>query len=360
MKRRPSRLAGLLLIAGLMLPARAVRAHPLLPAAVTLLEGRPGHYQLRFRRPTRLKHSLKLLLPATCTLGEIHSTQQLDQSIDTAHLACRGGLAQQEIGVSGLAEADLDAIAHVQHRSGESARALLSAGRESFVVPARSSWGQVLLQYGKLGARHMLEGADHLLFTAGLMLLGVGLRALWLLSAFTLGHSVTLVLFALSGLSLPQAPVELGIALSLIGLALSVLDDDAAGPRSRAEPRASTSSSRAEPRASTPTASGPAGGTRTLRGAALCFAVGLLHGMGFAEGLRQLPLPTHALLPALLGFNLGIELAQLLLVCVIAPCLWLVARTGPRAVQRLRVTGAYATGGLAAMWCIERALAWLG
>ena len=225
---------------------------------------------------------------------------------------------------------------HVQHRSGESARTLLSPDRERFVVPARSSSWQVLLQYAGLGARHMLEGADHLLFSLGLMLLGTGARVLWLLSAFTLGHSVTLALFGLTGLSLPQAPVEVGIALTLIGLALAVL----ARADSASVPGASTRSG-------------------AYQGAGLCFAVGLLHGLGFAEGLKQLTLPSHALLSGLFGFNLGIELAQLALVGALWPCLWLVARRGPRELRGLRLVGAYATGSLAAMWCIERALAWL-
>jgi hypothetical protein len=323
-----------LIIAALLAPL-AARAHPLLPAALTLVEGRSGHYALRFRRPARMRHPLAPLLPSGCVLGEVRSSQELDQSVDAAELVCAGGLERRTLGVTGLAAAELDAIVHVQHRSGESARALLSARRERFVVPARTSWSQVLWQYGQLGARHMLEGPDHLLFTLGLALLGAGVRALWLLTAFSLGHSVTLALFAASTLSLPQAPVELGIALSLIGLALSVL------ARARA-PDGSLSARRA------PAAS-----------AAVCFAVGLLHGLGFAEGLKQLSLPAHALLSALLGFNLGIELAQVALLGALAPGLWLAMRAGPRALRGLRTTAAYATGSLAAMWCIERALAWL-
>ena len=323
------------LLLALLVPAAVARAHPVLPAAITLLEDRPGHYQLRFRRPTRLSGVLGLTLPAGCVLGEVLAAQELDQSIDNAPLGCTRSLEGQKLGVSGLASADLDAIAHVEHESGESARALLSASHESFVVPARTSWRQVLLQYGTLGARHMLHGLDHLLFTAGLLLLGIGVRALWLLSAFTLGHSVTLVLLAFGGLSLPQAPVELGIALSLIGLSWNVLarrpaSDATTGPRK----------------------------AQALSGAGLCFAVGLLHGLGFADGLKQLTLPSHAAASALLGFNFGIELAQLALVSVLAPCLWLAARSGPHAVRGLRVAVAYGTGSLAAMWCIERTLAW--
>lgn len=321
------------LVLGLVLCAAAARAHPLLPASLSLREEAAGHYRLRFRRPARSQHALALILPSDCSANAAQGAREGDQSVDTAVLRCPASLSGREIGIAGLAAAELDAIVHVQHRSGESARALLTAGRERFIVPARSSAAQVLLQYGGLGARHMLEGADHLLFSLGLMLLGTGARVLWLLSAFTLGHSVTLGLFALTELSLPQAPVELGIALTLVGLALAVLAR-AGAPDARA--------------------------AGAFHGAGLCFAVGLLHGLGFADGLRQLTLPSHALLSALFGFNLGIELAQLALVGVLAPGLWWAARRGPRALRGLRLTGAYATGCLAAMWCIERALAWLG
>jgi hypothetical protein len=326
-----------LLVALLLLSPAFAQAHPLLPASLSLSEGRAGHYQLRFRRPTRLKQALTLLLPGHCSSTDAQSAQELDQSIDSAALRCPGGLSGREIGISGLAEAELHAIVHVQHRGGESARALLAPDRELFVVPARTSQAQVLLQYGRLGAHHMLEGTDHVLFSLGLLLLGTGARVLWLLTAFTLGHSVTLGLFVLSGVSLPQGPVEVGIALTLIGLALAVL----ARSRPDALPDAPLRAS-------------------YLRGASLCFAVGLLHGLGFADGLKQLSLPRHALLSALFGFNAGIELAQIALVGVLAPCLWLAARRGPRTLRGLRLTGAYATGSLAAMWCIERTLLWLG
>jgi hypothetical protein len=322
------------LLIALLLSASAARAHPLLPASLSLREQQAGHYQLHFRRPTRLKQALALVLPRDCNVTPARSTEERDQSLDTATLICAGSLAGRELGISGLAEAELVAIVHVQHRGGESARGLLSADRARFVVPARSYTGQVLLQYAALGARHMLEGTDHLLFSLGLLLLGTGARVLWLLSAFTLGHSVTLALFALTDLSLPQAPVEIGIALTLIGLALAVLARNG------------------------PTRAPPA--PLAFHGAGLCFAVGLLHGLGFADGLKQLTLPSHALLSALFGFNLGIELAQLVLIGALAPCLWLAARRGAGALRGLRLAGAYGTGSLAAMWCIERTLAWFG
>jgi hypothetical protein len=317
----------------LLVLASPARAHPLLPASLSLHEQRPGTYQLRFRRPARLTELLSLQLPARCTRSRSATALELDQAVDSALLVCPFSLAGQRLGIAGLARAELEAVVQLEHLNGELARALLSASRDSFVVPARSTWSDVLGEYIALGAHHLFTGLDHLLFSAGVLLLGVGARALWLLSAFSFGHSLTLIWLALSARPLPEKPIELGIALSLIGLALAVLS------RARELPERQA---------------------RAQLGAALCFAVGLLHGLGFASGLRQLSLPAHALWPALLGFNLGVELAQLALVALLAPALWLCARRGPHTLAGLRVAAAYATGGVAALWCIERTLAWLG
>ena len=88
--------------------------------------------------------------------------------------------------------------------------------------------------------------------------------------------------------------------------------------------------------------------------ASLTLAVGLLHGLGFAEGLRELQLPKHAVLSALFGFNAGVELAQLFWVFCVAPCLLLLRSF--RLQLRAQHALAYAIGSIAAMWCIERAL----
>jgi hypothetical protein len=203
-------------------------------------------------------------------------------------------------------------------------RALLSPERASLNFPRRESSWVVLRDYVALGVQHLLTGADHILFVLGLLLLVHGLRArLWALTAFTLGHSVTLCLSALSIVRLPQAPVEIGIAASLLVVALQVLEQRTSDPKV------------------------------TRRAWLLASGFGLLHGLGFASALLETGLPAHAVPLALFGFNLGVELGQLLVVVVLAPVLFVM---GKLRSSRARVVAAYTIGGLAAMWCIERAL----
>lgn len=309
----------------LLLASRAT-AHPLTPVAVSLAEGAPNVFALQLRHPSRL-HTVQLSLPASCTLSAGVNHNEDDQTFERGTLRCAHTLTGQTLAITGLQPELATALVHILYRDGESVRGVLSLEQPRLTIPQRSSLAQVLMQFGRLGATHMLQGFDHLLFTCGLLLLGLRWRALWLLTAFTLGHSVTLGLLTWGGLSLPRAPVEIGIALSLIGLASSVLGH------------------------------APGQSLGSLRGAALLtFAVGLLHGLGFADGLQQLALPTRTLWPALLGFNLGVELAQLLVVALLAPLLWLLSRSALHRQQLVHGAAGYLIGSLAAMWCIERTL----
>jgi hydrogenase/urease accessory protein HupE len=179
----------------------------------------------------------------------------------------------------------------------------------------------------QLGGEHLVTGLDHLLFVIGLLLLVRGLRARLLsLTAFTLGHSLTLGLSALAIVQLPQRPVEIGIALSLLVLALELV----ALQRPHAQ----------QPR----------------RPWLMAVSFGLLHGLGFASALAETGLPARAIILALFSFNLGVELAQLLVVLAALPLASLFVRALPTFVVRARLVLAYALGAIALVWCVERAL----
>lgn len=201
--------------------------------------------------------------------------------------------------------------------------------------PDGSIW-RGLVASMRLGARHIAEGTDHLLFLLMLLLpaplLAVagrwreraGLRqSLWavakLVSAFTCGHSLTLMLAAVRGVELPVRPVETLIALSIVAAAVHAL-----WPLWRA--------------------------SETW----IALGFGLVHGLGFAGALRGFGFDTGSLLVALGGFNLGIELMQLTLVLCVVPCLLLLSRRPIYPV--LRVTGAAAGLCAGLIWIGERAL----
>jgi len=146
----------------------------------------------------------------------------------------------------------------------------------------------------KLGVEHILTGADHLVFLLGLILVGGSFRSLLgVVTAFTLAHSITLALAALSIFAPSPLFVEPAIALSIAYVGIENLFVKDASKRWR-----------------------------------ITFPFGLIHGFGFAGALRQIALP-HAQLPiALVSFNLGVELGQLAVLSLALP-LTLAARRAP-------------------------------
>jgi hypothetical protein len=316
----------LLLWLGLFAPLSSALAHPLTPAALVIRERAPRLYDASFRRSAQLASLLQLELPKSCTITPRGSQPEDDQVVDHYGLICPDGLEGKTVRILGLGELELSALVHVELGSGESVRELLAPYRTSYVIPARTSALAVLGAYVELGAEHLVTGYDHLLFVFGLLLLVPGLKArLGALTAFTVGHSITLCLAALELFSLPQTPVEVGIALSLVVLALEVLE------RRHAI-------------------------RRTFAPWWMASAFGLLHGLGFASALAESGLPPHAVPLSLFGFNLGIELGQAAVVLALAPLFWLARKVPDAQLARARTVCAYAIGSLAAMWCLERAL----
>jgi hypothetical protein len=145
-----------------------------------------------------------------------------------------------------------------------------------------------------LGIHHILSGYDHLLFVIGLLLPGGDLLSLAkIITAFTIAHSVTLSLAVLQVVTLPDRLIEAVIALSIAYVAAENL------------------------------VGRPAVSRRWL----VSFCFGLVHGFGFSSALRELGLPAHGLLLSLLGFNVGVELGQALVVALCLPVLLLLRRT---------------------------------
>ncbi|HEY6476349.1 MAG TPA: HupE/UreJ family protein [Polyangia bacterium] len=164
----------------------------------------------------------------------------------------------------------------------------------------------------KLGIEHILTGADHLVFLFGLILVGGRLRSLiGVVSAFTLAHSITLALAALSIFAPSPRLVEPAIALSIAYVGIENLFVQDASKRWR-----------------------------------ITFPFGLIHGFGFAGALREIALP-HAQIPvALVSFNLGVEIGQLAVLSVALPVVLTIRRApwfGDRGVKALSV--AIAVGG---------------
>jgi HupE / UreJ protein len=199
-------------------------------------------------------------------------------------------------------------------------------------VDAMSSLG--LLSLFHLGMRHIAEGTDHLLFLLVLLLpapLGVVgsrwtgvtgvrsslLRILRIVTAFTLGHSITLGLAAFGFVHVPSRPVEVLIAVSILVSAMHALRPFFPGKE-----------------------------------AAIAAFFGLFHGLAFASTLSELGLARWERVAGILAFNLGIETMQMAVVAAILPALLLMSRT--RAYPFLRIVGAFCAGVASMGWIAER------
>jgi hydrogenase/urease accessory protein HupE len=313
--------------AGLAAPAAA---HRLAPSLLDVREVAPGRLEVLWKTPLQRPSGADLRpeLPAGCTasgeaLPEVSGTAaMLRWSADCG----AAGLVGRRFAVRGLAESRTEALLRLELADGRALQAVLRGGDEQFAVPEREQPLRVAREYVALGFRHILEGLDHLAFVLGLVLLvPQRRRLLGTVTAFTVGHSVTLSLAALGFLGLPPALVELSIAGSILLLSLDLARGSDAPPS-----------------------------LLRRRPWAMAGTFGLLHGLGFAGALREVGLPGQEIPAALLAFNVGIELGQLAFVVAVLlaiPALRALARPGPRWLSELP---AQAMGTLAAFWCIER------
>lgn len=207
---------------------------------------------------------------------------------------------------------------------------ILRRGRQS-VALRPPSWRETALTFLVEGAIHLVTGYDHILFLLSLLLVAGELArergtreavkdVALMVTAFTLGHSVTLILAALDVVALPSRLVESAIAASIVAVAVW----NVVRPEARV-------------------------GLRWVAG-----MFGLIHGFGFSSVLRELLLPTGQRVTALLTFNLGIELAQLVIVVIVVPLLGFCARSARYRTVVVR-GGSVLIGAMGLWWLIRRA-----
>jgi len=220
---------------------------------------------------------------------------------------------------------------------------LISGGSSSPAISIagggqQSGW-QTFASYIPVGFDHILpKGLDHILFVLGLFFLSTHLRPLiWQVSAFTLAHTVTLALGALGLVTVPGSIVEPLIAASIVYVAV---ENIFARGLTRWRP-------------------------------VVIFGFGLLHGLGFASVLGEFGLPEDQFVPALIGFNVGVELGQLTVIALAFVLIWIgvlaaqrAALTGveelvteyPVMFRALSVTGSLIIALIGIYWVIERTL----
>lgn len=306
------------------------RAHSLAPLLLEIDVADEAAYALMLRRSARSTAGsrLRIELPESCSLiqewsvAELRDNRFVEQS---ALMHCEpASLIGQTFSARGLPDSGVALLIRMKRGDDALHETLLDAGQSQWVVPGEGHAESVGWRYLWAGFEHLLIGLDHVLLVILIALLVRGTRRLVLaVTAFTLGHSLSLALASLGWIQLPQTPIELLIAASLVPLALELLRPGASAWRKHLP--------------------------------WLAVVVGLVHGLGFAGVLGDIGLPSDHLLLALLSFNLGIEVAQLLLVIAVIGFRWLAMKTPVHTAEwMLKVVPAYAIGSIACLWCLER------
>lgn len=327
-------LALLGLTAALAIPASA-RADVFRPAYLELKQRDADTYDVLWKVPSAgesLRLNIHVRFPeGTTRVSEPRGEAGAGTITERWTIRRQGGLAGREIWIEGLPAGITDVLARIERRDGGTQVARLVPERPRFVVEAPQDGASVSLTYLSLGVRHILQGVDHLLFVLALVLIvGDVRRLLATITAFTVAHSLTLAAATLGLVHVPQAPVEAAIALSIVFVAAEIVHGLQGRP-----------------------------GLTARAPWVVAFSFGLLHGLGFAGALAEVGLPTGAIPLALLFFNVGVELGQLLFVGVVWAALAAITRVPlawPRWVQAMP---AYAIGTVAMFWVIERTLAFV-
>jgi hydrogenase/urease accessory protein HupE len=323
----------LLALLSTILITTAVDAHESRPLYVEIVEKAPNAFVVQWRIPPSAAGvaSPVVVMPETCS----PSAPPAGGTVVKRQLfRCDSDLSGEKIRVDyPRFNPSISTLFRFERLSGEKRTAILGPSDLVWRVPESESTTSVARQYLILGIEHILKGYDHLLFVACLILIaGTWRRILIAVTGFTVAHSATLALAALDLVRVPVPPVEAIIALSIVFLATEIV-------RERRD-------------------------TLTWRyPIAVAGSFGLLHGFGFATVLSEVGLPQTEIPAALLFFNVGVEVGQLIFVALVVALTLVAARLGlfsrvsgdDRFIQARHFRpAAYVAGSLAAYWMFDR------
>jgi hydrogenase/urease accessory protein HupE len=322
--------------------AQPAHSDELRPGYLELRQTTPDTYNMLFKIPARgedLRLAIYVKLPEGAQdVGAPRASFGDGAYVERRIIRRDGGLIGREVSIEGLSATSTDVLVRVESLAGAIQTERLSPTNTVFVVQATPGAGEVAATYLRLGVEHILFGFDHLLFVLALVILVRDWRRVAVtVTAFTIAHSITLAAATLGFVNVPGPPVEATIALSIVLVAVEILNARAGKP------------------------------SLTARLPwFVAFSFGLLHGFGFAGALAEFGLPHHAIPVALLFFNVGVELGQLVFVAAVLALTWLLRQAASqlleanlvkRAFDRLDVTVAYGIGVVAAYWLVERTAA---
>jgi len=307
-------------------------AHEIRPAYLQIDQTGPSRYTVIWRTPVLSGMRLPVVLRFPERVRNVTAPDQRglpDSVVETRIIeTADGSLAGQRVEFVGLQATITDVLVRVRLLDGSVSTTMVRPSLPWVEVATRPERLDVAKTFIHHGIEHILFGYDHLLFVLALMFIARDWRALLLtVTAFTVAHSITLTLATLGFVHVPGPPVEAAIAFSILLLACEIIRIQRGQPSLTAQ-----------------------------RPWMVAFAFGLLHGLGFAGALADLALPASDIPLALLFFNVGVEVGQLMFIAAVIVAVRLVKFVHyPLYVGRHALTATtYLIGGMASFWFVER------
>jgi hypothetical protein len=316
-------------------PAIPANADEIRPALLDIKEQNTGLFAVTWKVPMRGNRALPITpqLPNSLELLGSPSVQDIPGAlIEHATYKNNGAsLTGQTIVIEGLSALQTDVLLLIQLQDGTQHSAILRPSSPEFTIPLQASKLKIAGDYWLMGTVHILEGVDHLLFVLALLLIVAGFGPLLkAVTAFTVAHSITLVLATLGLMHMPAAPTEAIIALSILFLASEIVHKR----------------------------NGVIGITERYPWL-IAFIFGLFHGLGFAGALSEIGVPQHEVPLALFTFNVGVETGQLLFIAAVLSLIAMLKRLPLTAPQGSWRVAPYAIGSVAAFWTIDRVMSFM-
>ena len=331
------RLLGALVIP-LLLLAAPVHADVFRPAYLQLQQQDAETYGVTWKVPAQDAQTTLKVKPAfPASAQEVNPRSSIyatGAAVQRWQVRVPGGLEGKPIEFVGLAMTGVDVLVRVERADGTEQLARILPMDPTFTLKPSPRPLEVIATYTGLGIEHILTGFDHLLFVLALIMIVRGRRQLLItITAFTVAHSITLALATLGVVHVSGPPVEATIALSIVFVASEIL-------RLRQGHESLTA----------------------RKPWLVAFTFGLLHGLGFAGALAEVGLPQNAIPLALLFFNVGVEIGQLLFIAAVLGVAEIVKRQlrGRLNPRWTLVLPAYLIGGMASYWVFERTAAFWG
>jgi hydrogenase/urease accessory protein HupE len=324
----------------LLLFAPLAQAHDARPNYVQITETETNTFSVSWKVPSSMPGGALPYptLPYGCAAEHQPAWQQAGaEYIGQQAFRCNAPLSGRVVGIEYPAiNPSLSTLYKIKLANGEEHLRILKPGESEWTVPDAENRFAIATEYTWLGIEHIWIGIDHLLFVACLLFIArTSRRLLITITGFTVAHSITLALSALDVVRIPTPPVEAAIALSVVFMAWEIAKGDERSLTHRYPVAVSSS-------------------------------FGLLHGFGFAAVLRDIGLPQTELPTALLFFNVGVEIGQILFIgallvgfFVLRPAFLRMLRSAvDNSVhwRSLTTPASYVIGSIASYWMIDRVM----